>query len=429
MAKDIAIIASLDSSWLASRDIDYGIFIIKTSLIFFDEVEIMDSELIDSNQMRYAFDNGMKTLIDYKRLNIIMRNKSFNDLLIKQLNNKKPMLFSSLDYTTNDLISKSKESGNISLDYLYKIFDNDDIRSGRYGVLSPYNEYISKLDKINNQAQQFSIDKDLFSRNFDYFFKKFRLPENIRTENPKFENRSDVYNYIESINDDEIYYDLELRSSIKALADIIYILNKVQFLKDYISKNKIGNAYIVFDKKHYDLIENHLKSQNIKIQEIIKLYRQEMKIIKIEAKPIELNSDVHFFVENIVPVSILRERKLNFLQCLENELYNEKNDEKLGFLKYSTGHEKYSRYLERKVPRFRSGMEMTILIISLSSISIDLISNHVITFLNFISLFFGSLIFMDGALGFIEYYSRKKIDTTLYTKISEWYKRTSSFKK
>ena len=31
MAKDIAIIASLDSSWLASRDINYGIFIIKTS--------------------------------------------------------------------------------------------------------------------------------------------------------------------------------------------------------------------------------------------------------------------------------------------------------------------------------------------------------------------------------------------------------------
>ena len=67
MAKDIAIIASLDSSWLASRDIDYGISILKASLIFFDEIEITDSELIDSNQMGYAFDNGLKSLMDYKR--------------------------------------------------------------------------------------------------------------------------------------------------------------------------------------------------------------------------------------------------------------------------------------------------------------------------------------------------------------------------
>ena len=124
-------------------------------------------------------------------------------------------------------------------------------------------------------------------------FKKFRLPENISTENPKFENRLDVYNYIESINDDEIYYYLELGNSIKALADIIYILNKVKFLKGYISKNSIGNVYIVFDKKHYILIEKHLKSQRIKIQEIIELYRLEIKMLKIEDKPIELNSDVH----------------------------------------------------------------------------------------------------------------------------------------
>ena len=40
------------------------------------------------------------------------------------------------------------------------------------------------------------------------------------------------------------------------------------------------------------------------------------------------------YVENIVPVSILRERESNFLD--ENELYNKKNNEKLGFLKYST---------------------------------------------------------------------------------------------
>ena len=42
MVKDIAIMASLDSSWLASRDIDYGISILKASLIFFDEIQITD---------------------------------------------------------------------------------------------------------------------------------------------------------------------------------------------------------------------------------------------------------------------------------------------------------------------------------------------------------------------------------------------------
>ena len=81
MGKDIAIIASLDSSWLASRDIDYGISILKASLIFFDEIQITDSELIDSNQMRYAFDNGLKSLMDYKKIKIAMRQNSFHDLL------------------------------------------------------------------------------------------------------------------------------------------------------------------------------------------------------------------------------------------------------------------------------------------------------------------------------------------------------------
>ena len=81
MAKDIAIIGSLDSSWLASRDIDYGISILKASLIFFDEIEITDSELIDSNQMRYAFDNGLKSLMDYKKIKIAMRHNSFHDFL------------------------------------------------------------------------------------------------------------------------------------------------------------------------------------------------------------------------------------------------------------------------------------------------------------------------------------------------------------
>lgn len=90
MGKDIAVIASLDSSWLASRDINYGISIIKTSLIFFDEIAITDSELIDSNQMRYAFNNGMKSLLEYGKVNIVMRENSFHDLLCSQLGKETP---------------------------------------------------------------------------------------------------------------------------------------------------------------------------------------------------------------------------------------------------------------------------------------------------------------------------------------------------
>ena len=186
---------------------------------------------------------------------------------------------------------------------------------------------------------------------------------------------------------------------------------------------------MVFDKEHYNSIEKHLKSQNIKIQDILELYRHEIKLVKIKPEPIEMDSDVHFFIKNIVPVSVYSEKNHNFLQNLENELDREKNDEKLGFLKFSTGRSKYSRYLERKLPRFRSVMEMTILIISLFSIYIDLLFNHAITSVTVISLFFGSIIFVDGALGFVEYYSRKKTNTTLYNKIIDWYNKIISEKK
>ena len=392
MERDIAIIASLDSSWLASRDIDYGISIIKTSLIFFDEIEIMDSELIDSNQMRYAFDNGMKTLLNYGKINIVMRENSFHDLLAKQLGKDKPMLFGSLDYISNDNISKMKASGKLSVDSLYQIFDNDDIRSGRYGALTPYREYISKIDKITRHRLKFTVDKNLFSQNLLHFLDRLTLPENVNLRDVKFNNRSDVYNYIESINNSEVYNDLELKSTLKVLADIIYILNKPEFFQNYGSGNDSKTIYIVFDKEHYNAIEKHLKSQNIKIQDILELSRHEIKLVKIEPKPIEMDSDVHFFIKNIVPVSVYGERNGNFLEKLENELDREKNDEKLGFLKFSTGRSKYSRYLERKVPRFRSVMEMTILIISLFSIYIDLLFNHAITSVAVISLFFESII-------------------------------------
>ena len=162
MAKDIAIIGSLDSSWLASRDIDYGISILKASLIFFDEIEITDSELIDSNQMRYAFDNGLKSLMDYKKIKIAMRQNSFHDLLQWQLDKDMPMLFGSLDYISNNTISKLKTSGNLSLEFLYKIFDNDDIRSGRCESLITYKNYISGLDEHTENRIKFNVDDKLF---------------------------------------------------------------------------------------------------------------------------------------------------------------------------------------------------------------------------------------------------------------------------
>ena len=142
-----------------------------------------------------------------------------------------------------------------------------------------------------------------------------------------------------------------------------------------------------------------------------------------------MDSDVHFFIKNIVPISIFQEKRQNFLLNLENTLDNGGDNEKLGFLKYITGRSKYSKYLERKVPRFRSLMEMTILIISLFSISIDFLFNHAITSVTVISLFFGSIIFVDGTLGFVEYYSRKKTNTAFYNKIIDWYNEVISEKK
>ncbi len=428
MGKDIAIIASLDSSWLASRDIDYGISIIKTSLIFFDEIAITDSELIDSNQMRYAFNNGMRSLLDYGKVNIVMRENSFHDLLCRQLGKNNPMLFGSLDYISNDNIRKLKTSGSLSLDSLYQIFDNDDIRSGRNEDLISYRDYISDLDKITGHRLKFNINKNLFPSNLKHFMDKLTIPENINIKNIEFNTRTDVYNYIESINNSEVYNELELKSTIKALADLIYILNKPEFFLDYASLNDNKTIYIVFDKEHYESIEKHLKSQNIKIQDILQLYRQEIKLVKIKPEPIDMDSDIHFFIKNIVPVSIFGEQNHNFFEKLENYLDREKDDDKLGFLKFSTGRSTYSRYLERKMPRFRSVMEMTILIISLFSISIDLLFNHAITSITVVSLFFGGIIFIDGTLGFVEYYSRKKTNTTLYNRIIEWYNKIVSEK-
>ena len=250
MEKDIAIIASLDSSWLASRDIDYGISIIKTTLIFFDEIAITDSELIDSNQMRYAFNNGMKSLLNYGKINIVMRENSFHDLLARQLGKDKPMLFGSLDYISNDNIRKLKASGGLSVDSLYQMFDNDDIRSGRDEALLSYRDYISGLDKITGHELKFNVDINLFSSNLRHFINKLEFPENINIKGVKFQNRTDVYNYIESINNSEVYNDLELKSTVKALADLIYILNKPEFLLDYASGNDNKTIYVVFDKEH-----------------------------------------------------------------------------------------------------------------------------------------------------------------------------------
>ncbi len=234
MAKDIAIIASLDSSWLASRDIDYGISILKASLIFFDEIEITDSELIDSNQMRYAFDNGLKSLMDYKKIKIAMRQNSFHDLLQWELGKDMPMLFGSLDYISNNNIAQLKISGNLSVESLYKIFDNDDIRSGRCESLIAYKNYISELDEHTENRIKFNVDDKLFFSNLEPFIKKLKLLENINAMDVKFRSRSDVYNYIESINNNELYNNLELKSTVKALADLIYILDKAEFLQEYV---------------------------------------------------------------------------------------------------------------------------------------------------------------------------------------------------
>ena len=189
--------------------------------------------------MRYAFDNGLKSLIDYKKIKIAMRQNSFHDLLEWELGKKMPMPFGSLDHISNNTISKLKTSGNISVESLYKIFDNDDIRLGRCESLIPYKNYISGLDEHTENRIKFNVDDKLFFSNLEPFIKKLKLIENANAMNVKFRSRSDVYSYIESINNNELYNNLELKSTVKALADLIYILDKAEFLQEYVLENNI----------------------------------------------------------------------------------------------------------------------------------------------------------------------------------------------
>ena len=119
--------------------------------------------------MRYAFDNGLKSLMDYKKIKIAMRQNSFHDLLQWQLSKDMPMLFGSLDYISSNNIAKLKTSGNLSVESLYKIFDNDDIRSGRCESLITYKNYISGLDEHTENRIKFNVDDKLFFSNLEPF--------------------------------------------------------------------------------------------------------------------------------------------------------------------------------------------------------------------------------------------------------------------
>jgi hypothetical protein len=113
-----AIIASLDPPWIEKEDLDYAILVIKASLIFFENVIISDSELIDSNQMRYVLkiENKLfKTLVENRRIIFLKRNEHIEDTLIEVLNREKPMLFSSLDYTSNDILLSMRNRGGIEI--------------------------------------------------------------------------------------------------------------------------------------------------------------------------------------------------------------------------------------------------------------------------------------------------------------------------
>ncbi|MGC8585619.1 MAG: hypothetical protein ACP5L4_05865, partial [Thermoplasmata archaeon] len=73
-----AMIASLDPPWIAKEDLDYALLLIKASLMFFEYVIINDSELIDSNQMRYVLKNEgkIKNLVENGRIILLKRNDS-----------------------------------------------------------------------------------------------------------------------------------------------------------------------------------------------------------------------------------------------------------------------------------------------------------------------------------------------------------------
>ena len=108
-----------------------------------------------------------------------------------------------------------------------------------------YCECISSIDKITGHRLIFTVDKNLFSSGLRNFIDKLTLPENVNLRDGKF-------------NNGEIYHDLESKSMINALTDLI-LLNKAEIFQDYSSRNDNKTIYMLFYVEQYNSIEKQIE--------------------------------------------------------------------------------------------------------------------------------------------------------------------------
>lgn len=411
-----AILASLDSPWSNKEGIEYAFLLLKTALIFFDEVYADDSEIIDPNQMRYIFSKHFEILgrlVIEGRVKFTKREESIRDILLEAINRTPPMLFGSLDFTANSNLMHKRNEGPVSLADLIMEFKNSDLRAG-LSLLVPYDKYINLVDEITSNSRISRLDKNFFSEYFGILTKRLRLDWGGNAS-----TRTDVYNGIFLLSAEETYRSEIMRNGIKALADIVYILNKVYLVPD-------GEIFIAFDKRHYDSIEMSLREIGTSIEQVLKNYRdKDIKIVKMRVYSIDIDNDVSFFINNIVPDQIVIQRKENFFNYLESSLEERQEFEKLSFLKFIRKREKYSRMIERKFPRFRSLMEVLMFALTLSTIFTLLHISRSFNLLTAASFIIGLIVSIDGILGFIEYTTSRKMNTSFYQRITKWYEENT----
>lgn len=406
------IIASFDPPWISAENLDYALILFKTSLLFFDNIIIDDSQIIDSAHFRYiaSIDNFLSESEQMGRISFIKRKKTLDDLLEEVINRKPPMLFSSLDYIANDEIFNLGNEGTLTVERLFNIFRESDLRTGLESKVMEYEKYIELMNKLLLNSRIASYDRNYFSENFKVLYEKL-----FPNDNREFKSRTEVYNYIGTIIDNDAYKSELIKRGLKSLADLVYIFNK-SYLID-------GDAiYFIFDKRHFDEIDKNLKGIDISIDHVKSLYSKNINILKLEIYPITIDNEVSFFMNYIVPLSSIKKKDENFFSKLEKDLSTDKYlEQKLSFLKYISKREKYSSIVERKFPRFRSAMEILVLVFTLLSLSTELIALHGWNYLNIAFLIISIIVSVDGILGFIEFKSTKKLDTDFYKKIKNWY--------
>jgi hypothetical protein len=165
----------------------------------------------------------MKDLIKYGRINIIKRTNFIKEFLESNIKKNPPMLFGALDYSSDSKIYDLNKAGNIDLEKLFEIFDNDDLKYGR--KLRGYSSYIMDIDNMFNGIKTTHLPQNLFKQEMHSFLKSFNIDKNIN-----FLTRTDVYNYMEIYRGEDPVKTVVYKQATKFISDFVCILNKPLFL-------------------------------------------------------------------------------------------------------------------------------------------------------------------------------------------------------